>query len=151
MTVAGTRYNEPMTSDDTIYVRWMHRGAKAAEAMRFRSLREFNDHLVYLDERLGEDAPVEWFTLGESGPGSRTRLTAGDLEECYAGLADELNDADLTWADGERPTLDDFDPDFVRRAGLFSDLANMPWPPRVGDFDRYCEWVHSGRRTYPLD
>lgn len=49
----------------------------------------------------------------------------------WLALADELNDADCP------ATLDWFDADCVRDAQAQAEAHDLPWPPSVGDYDRW--------------
>jgi hypothetical protein len=66
-------------------------------------------------------------------------------EECYAAIADELNDPpDPAWAERNPPgygplTLDDFDSKIVAGAKRFAEANDLAWPPGCGDFDRYYD------------
>jgi hypothetical protein len=61
------------------------------------------------------------------------------LEErdSYAGLADEMNDGDVTWVEA------DWDPRAVRNGRRYAERHDLPWPPRAGDFDRLYEAEHA--------
>lgn len=65
------------------------------------------------------------------------RLTpeGGVEERAYAAVTDELNDGTPN-----QLTLEDLDPEYVRKAKNFATLNNFPWPPQTGDFDRFYEW-----------
>jgi len=74
-------------------------------------------------------------------------------EECYAAVADELNDFQRPEDNppGWGPiTLQDLEKRVVERAEKFARSSGIPWPPEIGDFDRYYEWSRNGHR-WPLD
>lgn len=58
-------------------------------------------------------------------------------EEAYAALADEFND--FADGDSDRPTLADFDPEYVEAGGRYARRNGLAWPPRIGDYDRFWE------------
>jgi hypothetical protein len=56
-----------------------------------------------------------------------------DEEYAYASLADEMNDEDIPWVE------DHWDQQAVKLGKSYADKNGLRWPPRMGDFDRYCE------------
>lgn len=60
--------------------------------------------------------------------------------EDYASLADEMNDTDVgPWVES------DWDARAVANAKRYAAREGLPWPPGVGDFDRWYE-REGGRR-----
>lgn len=64
-----------------------------------------------------------------------------DAEQAYADITDELNDG--TPGNLE---LGDFDASVVAAAARHADRHGLPWPPRVGDYDRLWEARQASRR-----
>lgn len=58
-------------------------------------------------------------------------------KEAYAALADEMNDGDVEWDE------DDWDTEAVTLGKSYAQKHDLPWPPRIGDFDRYYEREHN--------
>lgn len=58
-------------------------------------------------------------------------------EEDYSSLADEMNDGDVEWVES------DWDPEAVANGKVFAKKNGLPWPPRMGDYDRWYEEKHS--------
>jgi hypothetical protein len=56
--------------------------------------------------------------------------------DCYAALADEMNDPDV---EESGITLDSFDAEAVGAGARYAKALKLRWPPRVGDYDRFCE------------
>lgn len=67
--------------------------------------------------------------------GSRT-----EDEISYAEVCDELNDGGPHCL-----TLDDLEPRWVKQAERWAKQNDRPWPPAVGDFDRYYDWCVNDR------
>lgn len=65
-----------------------------------------------------------------------------DDRGAYASVTDELNDG-WTYDDLPPITLDDLDAGYVRRAERYASTHDYPWPPSVGDFDRFYEREHN--------
>jgi len=56
--------------------------------------------------------------------------TYDHARECYASLADEMNDGDMEWNES------DWDTSAVAHAKAYAEAHGLSWPPRMGDFDR---------------
>jgi hypothetical protein len=64
-------------------------------------------------------------------------------KEDYANLADEMNDPDVgPWNE------DDWDERAVANAKKYAKEHGLPWPPRMGDFDRFYD-RENNPRDYP--
>lgn len=68
-------------------------------------------------------------------------MSFDDIRRDYASLADELNDRGVTM------TVDDFDEDMVERAKEYATLVGAPFPPGLGDFDRW--WDRENNEGWP--
>lgn len=56
--------------------------------------------------------------------------TYNEDKECYAALADEMNDeASPDWVEA------DWDEHYVAAGKRYAKAHDLPWPPRKGDFD----------------
>lgn len=53
------------------------------------------------------------------------------MRQSWLNVADELNDPDSDM------TLDDLNPTYVEEAEAWAQKSGFPWPPSVGDFDRW--------------
>lgn len=61
--------------------------------------------------------------------------TQDDIDrESYLSLADEMNDPDVGPWDP-----DDWDPQGITEGQRYAKKHGLPWPPRMGDYDRWCE------------
>jgi hypothetical protein len=59
-------------------------------------------------------------------------------KEDYASLADEMNDPDVgPWVEY------DWDARAVAGAKRYASKHGLPWPPGVGDYDRFYESEHN--------
>jgi hypothetical protein len=58
--------------------------------------------------------------------------------DAYASLADEMNDPGVgPWDES------DWDADAVAAGKRYAHKHCLPWPPRMGDYDRFYEREHS--------
>ncbi|MEO1064818.1 MAG: hypothetical protein AAFZ07_25665 [Actinomycetota bacterium] len=60
-------------------------------------------------------------------------------EQAYADLADEMNDADVPYSDWAH-----FNDDVKDLGARYAAANHLPWPPSVGDFDRWYEMKNRG-------
>lgn len=59
-------------------------------------------------------------------------------EECYASLADEMNDGDVgPWVES------DWSLQAVIAAKRYAKINGLRWPPGHGDYDRYYDEKHN--------
>jgi|KBSMisStandDraft_5_1062788.scaffolds.fasta_scaffold525255_2 hypothetical protein len=56
-----------------------------------------------------------------------------EQKEAYASLADEMNDGDVVWVES------DWDKEAVKLGKAYAEDHDLPWPPRMGDYDRFYE------------
>jgi len=59
-----------------------------------------------------------------------------EVMEDYVSLADEMNDGDVPWNES------DWDERAVANGKKYAQENDLPWPPRMGDLDRWYERQH---------
>lgn len=80
------------------------------------------------------------------GPGSLCCQNTGphehmEFKKAYVMIADELNDG----GPGQ-VAYEDLDPDIRRDGAYYAYLNDLPWPPGIGDLDRFWEREQERKR-----